>query len=311
MHYLTLVTVEIPELEENVQVNQEIEQKIESLKSTIKGSECSLITELFLEKLNSQRNTFSREVNYAVSEAMEPYAAETDNPDYLEFWDKTEELKKNYETENIDCFKLPEGRIVSAYNSILRGRFFIREGKVYERYAGPLKHEKHTKHAKRLKAIPNYPVKKLYPHSTDYAEDYCGCPFYNEQNGYGFYYNPNAFWDWYSIGGRWPELFLVKEDCTEFSVGESSPLSNSKTHTAPEGYKWVCAARKKDIAWHVLYEWELQHMKERFKKLEHFFITGEREESIHGQITGDGILCYGKLIYQKSTVYKRLHRLGN
>lgn len=58
--------------------------------------------------------------------------------------------------------------------------------------------------------------------------------------------------DWYEVGGLWSQLFLVKDSCTEFSYGEFS--SSAKEVEAPKGYQWVCAARKKEIAWEAARE---------------------------------------------------------
>ena len=110
-------------------------------------------------------------------------------------------------------------------------------------------HKKRTKAAKRIKALLNYPIKKLYPELSDYASEYWELSYHPEHKAYGFYYNPDAFFDWYSIGGRWPDLFLVKEGCKECSIGERSQRYGKENLPGPEGYKWVCAARKKDIEW--------------------------------------------------------------
>lgn len=34
----------------------------------------------------------------------------------------------------------------------------------------------------------------------------------NDAGDYGYYHNPNAKWDWYSIGGRWAGFFTMKDD---------------------------------------------------------------------------------------------------
>ena len=65
--------------------------------------------------------------------------------------------------------------------------------------------------------LVNYPLKKLYKTLGEYAEQYHGYVYNEEEQGYGYYSNPNAFYDWYVIGGRWPRVFLVKESCTEYS----------------------------------------------------------------------------------------------
>lgn len=114
---------------------------------------------------------------------------------------------------------------------------------------------------------------------------------------YGYYYNPDAFYDYYSIGGRWQDLFLVKDSCTECSIGERS--CSREEFPAPEGYKWVCAARKKDIEWQAVRDWHLQQAKNRFRSLEKLFLTGERDKDIYGITTADGIYLNGRLLYQK------------
>lgn len=61
-----------------------------------------------------------------------------------------------------------------------------------------------------MTVIPNYPYKKLYKTFERFAEEEQCMDYNKEFDGYGYLYNPNAFWDWYQIGGRWPNLFLVK-----------------------------------------------------------------------------------------------------
>lgn len=284
MHYLALVTTEIPA--------SEIEQKT------------------VLNPLHDVRHVFSREVSSSVTLSLERYAEDTQNPDYLEFWDQTKYLEAAHQG-GIDCIKLPEGRIVPIYEEPFSDRFGIWDGKVYERYAGPLKHKKRTKRAKRIKALPDYPISHFYPTIASLAEDFYGYTYHKEQNAYGFYYNPDAFYDWYSIGGRWPHLFLVKDSCMECSSDEGSWKINREEVPAPEGYKWAYAARKKDIEWQVIKEWHLQKQKEHFKNLETLFMTGERAKDLSGSVTEDGILFCGKLIYKKGEDEESyLSRLG-
>lgn len=298
MHYLTLVTAETPALEADLQTDQEMAEQISALeqKSSTYPERPPVILTLALEACNNRRDTFSRAVNDFVAEALERYAAETDNPDYLEFCDKTEELQSTYQSRT-DCIRLPEGRILPIYSSRLNNRFTIKDGKVYQCQAGPLRHEKRTKAAKRMKALPDYPISRLFPSFTAFAEEYYGYPYYEEQKAYGYYYNPDAFYDYYSIGGRWTDLFLVKDSCMECSIGARS--CPSEKIPAPEGYKWVCAARKKDIEWQAVRDWHLQQAKDRFRSLEKLFLTGERDKDIYGTVTENGISLNGTLIYRK------------
>ena len=50
-------------------------------------------------------------------------------------------------------------------------------------------------------------TKREYETIKDFAEGYYGYSAIADENEddyrYGYYYNPNAKWDWYSEGGRW------------------------------------------------------------------------------------------------------------
>lgn len=163
MHYLTLITAEIPEITEDEQTNEAVKAQIDKLENEKESfpEKSSGILNLLIAACNSIRDEFSRAVASAATDILEPYHCDTENPDYLEFWDKTPELEAAYE-QSIDCFLLPQGKIVTSRHPAIYGRFTIRNGNVYETHAGPLHHEKRTKAAKRIKALPYYPIKKLY-----------------------------------------------------------------------------------------------------------------------------------------------------
>lgn len=76
---------------------------------------------------------------------MEPFCESTDGPDYLEFQDSTEEVREGY-SGAIDCIKFPNGSVVPHYCT---DAFVIKDGMVYQKNAGILKHEKRTKRPKR------------------------------------------------------------------------------------------------------------------------------------------------------------------
>lgn len=296
MHFLTLAAVEIPEVQEDKETDKQVAEKLEKLKLQKQLATKNHMLDFAIEKFHSLQSAFSRAVVNSISDMMYPYCASMEDPEYLEFSDRTETLREEYES-TVDCIKLPQGTIVEQYGTPLWGRFSIRDGKVFQRDAGPLHHEKRTKRAKRMVALPDYPCKKLYKSFKEYAEEKCGCSFDEKHQGYGYYYNPNAMWDWYSIGGRWPEMFLVKETCKEYSIGERSWCSTDRESEAPEGYIWVCAARKKDIAWEEMRNWRNRKAKEQFDKFERMFLTGKTDSDFHGEIVPDGILHWGRYIY--------------
>lgn len=245
-----------------------------------------------------------------IAEIMDFYAEEPVNPEYLSFNDYTEDLRKDYES-TVDCIRLPQGKIVEASSYPLRCRFVVRDGKVFQREAGPLKHEKRTKKARRMKVLPDYPRKKLYADFKEYAGKIRGFSYNEEHGGYGYISNPNVMWDWYQIGGRWPDVFLVKESCTDYSVGKRNWCNENVELVAPEGYIWVCAAKKKDIEWQVMRDWREKEARGHFSKLEKIFTTGQCEEDFRGTITPEGILYYGEKVYFKGeTVDDFLKRLN-
>ena len=300
MHSLVLVTFELQqaeeeELEKDLQI-KDILEKIEREK--LKHPE-SILYGIQWEEYNNLSTSFSRKVAEVVLDVLERYYSATENPDYLKFCDKTEELQRKY-NETTECLKLPQGTIVSLEDPEYFSRYAIHEGKVYEKYSGPVKQDRRTKRAKRMKVFTDYPWKKLYPDFHEFVEEWSGCRFYEEENAYGFYYNPEGYWDWYSIGGRWPFMLLIKNSCKEYSVGERSWIYEGNIPDVPDGYKWVSGARKKDIEWQMMREWRTQKLTERFGKLENFFMTGERPEGVYGYLVDDGILHCGDYIYHKN-----------
>lgn len=310
MHFLTLAILEIPEVREHKELDKQIVEALKELELQKQIETKNFMLDFTIGRFQNLQSSFSRAVNDGVSELMYPYCASMEDPEYLEFEDRTEKLREEYESV-VDCIKLPQGTIVEQYGDPLWGRFVVRDGKVFQRDAGSLHHEKRTKKAKRMVALPNYPRKKLYKSFEKYAEERCGFSFDEKHQGYGYYYNPNAIWDWYSIGGRWPEMFLVKDACTEYSIGERSWCNSDRKSEAPEGYRWVCAARKKDIAWDAMRDWRNQKAAERFHKLEQMFLAGKTDPDFHGEIVPDGVIHWGELVYRKdSTLEEYLEEYG-
>lgn len=93
MHYLTLAAVHIPEMTDGMEPDKVIS---------------------------------------GVCDLMEPYNAITENPEYLEFNDKTDDLKCQYDKGTVDCIKLPQGKIIINPSAVYGTRFVIRDGKVFE-----------------------------------------------------------------------------------------------------------------------------------------------------------------------------------
>ena len=297
MHFTTLVTAEIPEIEENPLLDDCVKEEIEELKKVCseKNGLDRIMPRIFLEDLLAKRTPFGRAVVDAADELLAPFSEQTENPEYLEFFDMTEELQERYETETADCFKTPDGRIVETGDPVIDYRFVIRDGKVYQRAAGPFHREKRTKKARKLTAMPSYPVKKLYKSYPEYAESR-GYFLDEETKKYGYRCNPRAFYDWYRVGGRWPYVFLVKETVKDCTDGVHD-LNDSMMH-APEGYKWVCAARKKDIEWQVMFEERKASEIKNYELLKKAFLEKKLPKQFWGSITEKGIESWDRILYR-------------
>lgn len=52
--------------------------------------------------------------------------------------------------------------------------------------------------------------KEKYENLDEFMENYHGYVKNKETGKYGYYFNPNAHWDWYQVGGRWSNALLLK-----------------------------------------------------------------------------------------------------
>lgn len=288
MHFRSLLTVYLPAVEPDPEWEKEVADQVKQMRESqpeqLDSIGRKVMLDIFYEGMNNISTTFGREVTPVIRDVMERFNCGTEDKRFLEFDDRTGEALRDYNAI-VDCMRLPDGRIVEEYPAPQWHKFIIKDGKVYQREAGPLHHPKRTKAAKKISVVPNYPRKKLYGNSFDrYIEEATYLTRNEETGKYGEWYNPDGVYDWYSIGGRWPRMFLVKNECTEYSLGESPMFSSNEKSSAPEGYRWVCCARKKDIQWDVMREWLNARATDRYNKLKVMFETGVKDESIHGTI---------------------------
>lgn len=305
MHFLTLTAVQIPDMEEDLAKNSIVEEQKKKLQEAAKenGGETAFHS-VFRQWLEQFSATFSRAVDEAVAEQLEPFNTSTDDPNYLEVVDQTEELKREYESST-NCIKLPQGKIIPVGYGLSCNQFEIRDGKVFQRKAGPARQPRRTKRAKRMRALPNYPFRKLYEDFRQFAEEWSFADWHEEQQGYGFYTNPDAQWDWYSIGGRWPCQLLVKDTCTEYVPSEFEPGDADSDRLPPEGYRWVSAARMKDIQWDTIREYRRGLLTEQYSKLKEIFQTGNLPQNFYGKCVEDGIQLGEELIFRNGETLEK------
>ena len=96
MHYATLVTVEIEPCEEDM-------VRVIGARSL----------DIYQSEVKMRSTVFSSRMAEEVDTVMEPFYCETDNPDYLEFEDKTEEYWEAYENETVNLVRFPNGTVLT------------------------------------------------------------------------------------------------------------------------------------------------------------------------------------------------------
>ena len=176
-HFVTLVNFYMPKLEENCEENMRYAEQIAEVKEKLAQDPESFALRFLLKRLQSKASTRERSAEREIDELMAPFCEGTDDPAYLEFEDRTDDLRRDFETDKINCVRFPDGTVVPEYSRLVCEKYLIRDGKVFQKKAGRLGHEKRTKKAKKMRAFMGYPVKKLYPSLKQYAEDYCGYTF--------------------------------------------------------------------------------------------------------------------------------------
>ena len=285
--------------------DKEIKESLDSCFTKLETRNDNVMLKIRIGQLNTIRNEFSRRVFEESILIMEPTCECTEVREYLEFYNVEEMRKEEYNTEKRDCVKFADGKILPH----LDYRFKIVNGIVYQRDAGPLKHLKRTKKAKRMTALPDYPLKKAFKTYGQYLE-YLGYEYNYEHQAYGMYMNPNGYWDWFVIGGRWPNAFLIPEDCHEYSVGNIEYRDCDRLK-APEGFQWVAAARKKDINWKLMYKERLKTCMKYFREYQQSFCERKLPEGFYGKITEKGIQRFNEEVYiHGESMYENFVRRG-
>lgn len=92
--------------------------------------------------------------------------------------------------------------------------------------------------------------KDKYPTFEEFMKDWHGSEVDSKTGKYGYWENPNAKWDWYTIGGRWMGSLLVKDD-EKGDLGSPGTFENKIPNT-PNGYKWIDTCRISSIDWNKM-----------------------------------------------------------
>lgn len=297
MHFSVMVPVKVPVItNEAIERAQAANVYLEAMAQAQENAPSedkdalfdSVILKCNMQHARSVATPFAAAVDDAVAEAMEPYSQDTDNPEYLEFEDETEDLKHRYETGTTKAI---------LYNGKYYGRHHFKnfrecsDGVIRE--ITPDGKEFLSPKARQM-TIVTVTFAELYGTFRKFAND--NSTYHKEKKAWGYYSNPNCFWDWYSIGGRWDYGLLVKEDCTDIVGGVPGVGSDGQMPPAPEGYKWTSAARKKDICIDKMTEWSIQVTRETYAKYLGMW-NGEIPLEQYMDKKADGIYRYGHCIF--------------
>jgi hypothetical protein len=73
-----------------------------------------------------------------------------------------------------------------------------------------------------------------YDTPIEFMRKYHGYYYSKEHDGYGYYHNPNAKWDWYSIGGRWSGYLINKNgEPEDYTTVDNVDWDKMKEDTFP------------------------------------------------------------------------------
>lgn len=143
---------------------------------------------------------------------LEPYQEQDFDPKYGVFHDQTEEYLNEYNNESTNV-------IVTSFG------VFNRYDEIFKKY-DPNSFGGHDYQYPKDSVEKTIPLKEFYPTFEDFLDKYHNVSEKDPQTGkYGYWYNPNAKWDWAVVGGRWTGFFKPKEGAWG-QLGESGSFGN-------------------------------------------------------------------------------------
>lgn len=121
--------------------------------------------------------------------------------------------------------------------------------------------------------------------------------------------NPNAQWDWFQVGGRWPGRLRIR-----LSTADYIPTDSSFMHEMPEdpdGFRLVSGARKKDICWDDMREAAHREYQNRYAHLKNILDGREKPDGLMS-VTSEGVCGWDSypLLFRSETLEEYLDRSG-
>lgn len=112
---------------------------------------------------------------------------------------------------------------------------------------------------------------EYYESFDQYMSDWCG--YKEKQNGrFGYYTNPNAKWDWYSIGGRWTGKLILKE------IGMGRNGSPGLMTNANEDPKRADVALAGDVDWQSIHDESVNRQVDGYLLRHHYIALAEEQD---------------------------------
>jgi len=121
--------------------------------------------------------------------------------EFLEFNDVTEESMKEYNEEGVDMWS-KDVKLLHSWDEFFKRK---EEG---DMFSSQIEDEEKVE----LGWVKTFvPFKEKYKSFEGFMSDWKGMKELDRKTGkYGYWENPQAKWDWYSLGGRWAGFFKLK-----------------------------------------------------------------------------------------------------
>lgn len=168
-------------------------------------------------------------IEVLVAKMLEPYNEQTKDKQYLKFVDEEDEMRAEFATGARSMVRTPDGDLLEPWNERFRVRG-IGIGSDTHRVPDD---------CQRVEI----PFKEFYADFHAFAEDYHGHDGPDEETGrYGHWRNPQGYWDWWQIGGRWTGFYPVASTSL---VALGSNIHDDRS--APWAMERAAAAGRSDI----------------------------------------------------------------
>lgn len=170
------------------------------------------------------------------------------------------------------------------------GRSHIRQYmRVFKEYMKDKKafRRKYKNDLKHLRFVKKIPLMKKWDKERIYKFMISDCSKEDISEDGGLYsdFNPKARWDWFSIGGRWADMLILKTDNPSKIVRADSGLVKEIDWDRMKRIKWLKMESYEEFFKNIFWD------KEFYKKLypnEEAYINGETSFSTYSVVTPDG-----------------------